>query len=151
MVRLRTRKQVDLGQSTALTYLTQSAEWMLDVIGAGATASSVIDWFSVWRQSKEYLIAQQEIVAIHEEGRTRPPVKTARHSKFATPWTFQVGQLVKRAFQSYWRNPEYVTGKLALNIMAALLNGFSFFKAKDTLQGTQNKIFVSPMLMVTLR
>lgn len=116
---------------------------MLDVIGAGATASSEIDWYGVWRQSNEFRTAQQEIEAIHEEGRTRPPVKTARHSKYATPWTFQVGQLVKRAYQSYWRNPEYLTGKLALNIMAALLNGFTFFKAKDTLQGTQNKIFVS--------
>ncbi len=119
---------------------------MLDVIGAGATASSEIDWFSVWKESKEFLTAQEEIEAIHEEGRTRPPVKTERHSKFATPWIFQVRQLTKRAFQSYWRNPEYITGKLMLNIMTALLIGFTFFKVKDTLQGTQNKIFVSPVV-----
>jgi len=31
--------------------------------------------------------------------------------------------------------------KLALNIVAALLIGFTFFKAKDSIQGTQNHIF----------
>lgn len=32
--------------------------------------------------------------------------------------------------------------KIALNIVAGLFIGFTFFKAKDTLQGTQDKLFV---------
>lgn len=43
----------------------------------------------------------------------------------------------------HWRDPTYTRAKLALNIVAALFIGFTFFKAKDSIQGTQNKIFVS--------
>lgn len=50
------------------------AEYMLDVIGAGATATSEIDWYNKWVESKEVLEVQKEIDNIHEEGRGRPPV-----------------------------------------------------------------------------
>jgi len=39
-----------------------------------------------------------------------------------------------------------VGGRLALNVVAALFVGFTFFKAKSSIQGTQNKIFVSCLL-----
>jgi ABC-type multidrug transport system permease subunit len=42
---------------------------------------------------------------------------------------------------SYWRDPTYLMSKLSLNIIGGLFIGF-FFKSKDTIQGTRNKLFV---------
>ncbi|TEB24253.1 hypothetical protein FA13DRAFT_1756871 [Coprinellus micaceus] len=57
------------------------AEYMLDVIGAGATAKSAQDWYSIWKQSPEALAVSQEIDAIVGEGRQR--------GAFATSWSVQ--------------------------------------------------------------
>jgi hypothetical protein len=51
------------------------AEYMLDVIGAGATASSEIEWHQKWVESKEAKVVQDELEKIHAEGRQKPPVK----------------------------------------------------------------------------
>jgi len=117
------------------------AEWMLDVIGAGATASSTIDWYNVWAGSKEANVVQEEIENIHTEGRKKPPVTAIQKSAFATSWGVQLYFLLKRGFQSYWRNPAYVLAKIMLNIVGGLFIGFTFFKSDDSMQGTQNKLF----------
>lgn len=122
---------------------SSSAEWMLDVIGAGATATSATDWHDVWKKSEEINSVDTEINRIHEEGRQRPVVEAQHHSTYSTSWGYQVTVLLQRLFSSYWRNPSYLTAKLILNVAAALFIGFTFFNSKDTLQGTQNKIFVS--------
>ena len=40
--------------------------------------------------------------------------------------------------------------KLVLNVVAGLFIGFTFFKADDSIQGTQNKLFVSFLRPVIL-
>ncbi|KAJ7757814.1 hypothetical protein DFH07DRAFT_958679 [Mycena maculata] len=97
------------------------AQFMLDVIGAGATADSKQDWEAVWRQSPESTKAQNELEKIHAEGRNH--------------------YLIKRDIRFRWRNPTYLLAKLVLNIAAGLFIGFTFFKAKSTQQGTQNQLF----------
>lgn len=116
---------------------------MLDVIGAGATASSDIDWHDVWTRSPEAENLQTELEGIHEEGRKKPPVTATRRSTFSASWPYQLFVLMERGFLSYWRNTTYLAAKLSLNIFGGLFIGFTFFKSKDTLQGSQNKLFVS--------
>ena len=43
---------------------------------------------------------------------------------------------------AHWREPTFIVSKVMLNIVAGLFVGFTFFKSKDTLQGTQDKLFV---------
>ncbi|KAG0695683.1 ABC-2 type transporter-domain-containing protein [Suillus ampliporus] len=117
------------------------AEFMLDVIGAGATAVSTTDWYDVWKHSSEAAQLQVQIDKMHEEGRTRPQELSVRYSAFATSWSHQFVALAKRNFQAYWRNPTYVCAKFVLNIAGGLLVGFTFFQASDSLQGTQDKLF----------
>ncbi|KAL5529897.1 SNQ2_4 [Sanghuangporus sanghuang] len=117
------------------------AEWMLDVIGAGATATSTIDWYDVWEKSDEAAKFKIHLREIHEEGHKKPPVHATHQSEFATPWIVQLYELTKRANLSYWRNPTYVMSKQFLNIAAGLFIGFTFFQANNTVQGTQDKIF----------
>ncbi|KAG2073832.1 hypothetical protein BDR04DRAFT_1178890 [Suillus decipiens] len=129
------------------------AEYMLDVIGAGATASSSVDWHDIWKRSPEAVELQAQIERIHAEGRARPSVETERRSEFATSWIHQVVVLTQRNFLAYWRNPTYLMAKIILNIVGGLLIGFTFFKSKDTLQGMQNKlfsIFLSTILSVPM-
>lgn len=117
------------------------AEYMLDVIGAGATANTSVDWHNVWQLSPEAVVLEDELGRIHTEGRSRPVVQTALRTRFATSWRHQTIALTQRNYQAYWRNPTYLMAKLGLNIAGGLLIGFTFFKTKDSLQGTQNKLF----------
>jgi ATP-binding cassette subfamily G (WHITE) protein 2 (SNQ2) len=115
---------------------------MLDVIGAGATATSAENWHEIWNASKNALQAERELDTIHSEGRNRPPVEATFHSEFATPWLYQTIQLLGRDAAAHWRDPTYLIAKLALNAVAGLFIGFTFYKSKDSQQGTQNKLFV---------
>jgi ATP-binding cassette subfamily G (WHITE) protein 2 (SNQ2) len=115
---------------------------MLDVIGAGATATTSIDWHDVWQNSPEADTLEDELQRIHVEGRSRPVVRAAQRTAFATSWKHQMIALTQRNFQAYWRNPTYLMAKLVLNIAGGLLIGFTFFKTEDSLQGSQNKLFV---------
>lgn len=115
---------------------------MLDVIGAGATASSTIDWHSAWKESPEAGSLQEEINRIHTEGRQRAAVSESLHSEHATSWFTQLWELFKRDAAAHYRDPDYLMAKLVLNIVGGLFIGFTFFKAKDSQQGTQNKLFV---------
>jgi hypothetical protein len=119
-----------------------SAEFMLDVIGAGATAVSTHNWHQIWNASENMLRLQQELDIIHSKGRSRPSVEATIHSKFATPWLYQMVQLLKRDASAHWRDPTYVLSKLSLSLISGLYIGFTFFKSKDSQQGTQDKLFV---------
>ncbi|KAF8997054.1 pleiotropic drug resistance ABC transporter [Cyathus striatus] len=124
------------------------AEYMLDVIGAGATATSAQDWYDVWLKAPESEAVQREIDTILAEGRKRQAVEATIHSEFATSWPYQVSQLLKRDAEAHWRDPTYLMAKLVLNVVGGLFIGFTFFKAKATQQGTQNKLF--SIFMVTI-
>jgi ATP-binding cassette subfamily G (WHITE) protein 2 (SNQ2) len=115
---------------------------MLDVIGAGATATSQQNWHEVWCDSKLAMEVQRELDIIHSNGRDRPPVAATFNSEFATSWLYQAAQLLKRDAEAHWRDPTYLLAKLILNAVAGLFIGFTFFQSKDSQQGTQNKLFV---------
>ena len=119
------------------------AEYILEAIGAGATASSDIDWYAAWKKSPEAARVQDELEAIHTEGRSKPAVQARLQGEYPTSWFYQMSLLLQRDAQAHWRDPVYLIAKVALNIAAALLIGFTFYKAKTTIQGTQNHLFVS--------
>jgi ATP-binding cassette subfamily G (WHITE) protein 2 (SNQ2) len=144
----------DLGHntSTLINYFQQCgarriegkenpAEYMLDVIGAGATATTDIDWQEKWKSSKEASGVQDEIEKIHTEGRNKPAVEATLRTAYPTTWPYQVKTVLTRNAQFFWRDPTYLFSKLALNTIGGLLIGFTFWKAPDTQQGLQNKLF----------
>ncbi|KAF4583486.1 hypothetical protein EYR38_002237 [Pleurotus pulmonarius] len=117
------------------------AEFILDVIGAGATAATDKDWHAIWENSPEAQDVQRQIEDIHAAGRSKGAVEAALQTKFASSWLFQTQQLLQRDLRNHWRDPTYLMAKFVLNIAAGLFIGFTFFKAKNTQQGTQNKLF----------
>ncbi|KAL0952258.1 hypothetical protein HGRIS_006548 [Hohenbuehelia grisea] len=81
------------------------AEYMLEAIGAGATAPNTRDWHDIWLKSGGSQRLTESLNGIHSDGRRNPPVE------------------------------------LILNIFGGIFIGFTFFKANNTIQGTQNKVF----------
>lgn len=126
-----------------ITGTENPAEYILDVIGAGATATTDVDWFSNWKVSKEAVQVEREIEHIHAEGRKKPQVQATFPSTFATSWIYQVRTLLIRNAQYFWRDPTYIFSKLALNAVGGLFIGFTFWQSPNTQQGTQNRVFVS--------
>ena len=122
---------------------------MLDVIGAGATASSVQNWYEIWKKSPESVRVQEELHEI-THGNSGTAISTELHSEFATTWFYQMWELLKRNAEAHWRDPSYLVAKLTLNAIGGLFIGFTFFKSKDSQQGTQNKLFVRPSYSRTL-
>lgn len=120
----------------------------MDVIGAGATATTDTNWYDVWKGSAEARALEEELDILLQEGRKRHAVDTEQHSEFSTSWLYQVKTLWEREMIRHWRDPTYLVAKLALNVVAGLFIGFTFFKAKDSIQGTQNHIFVSHLRLV---
>lgn len=118
-----------------------SAEFMLDVIGAGATAKSTQDWHTVWRESCEFEEMQRQIADIHTMGRIHPPVQAAYTP---TSWLYQMHVLLHRNTIAFWRDPTYIMSKMVLNAIGGLFIGVTFYHSADSQQGTLNKIFVRP-------
>lgn len=114
------------------------AEFMLDVIGAGATAKSTQDWRTVWRESCEFEEMQRQIADIHTTGRIHPPVQAAYTP---TSWLYQMHVLLHRNTIAFWRDPTYIMSKMVLNAIGGLFIGVTFYHSADSQQGTLNKIF----------
>ncbi|CAE6441888.1 unnamed protein product [Rhizoctonia solani] len=161
----------DLGEnsSTLISYFEQNgarkcqsdenpAEYMLDVIGAGATATSAIDWHATWKAAPESSALEQELTKMHSEGRNNASTTEQEQPEYATGYMNQLSALLIRAFRvghssfrlfalanisikHYSRNPTYIMGKIVLNVASGLFIGFTFFKANNSIQGSQNKLF----------
>lgn len=125
------------------------AEWMLEVIGAAPGSHSDIDWPTVWRDSPERRAVREHLAELRET-LSRKPVDNSDPSayrEFAAPFSVQLWECQKRVFEQYWRTPSYIYSKAALCVFTGLFIGFSFFKAKNTLQGIQNQMLGVFMLM----
>ncbi|KAL2431395.1 ABC multidrug transporter C [Exophiala dermatitidis] len=128
------------------------AEWMLEVIGAAPGSHTDIDWVETWRNSPEFREVRAELEHLKHERSRLAPVTSHRADKasyreFAAPFWEQLVEVQKRVFQQYWRTPSYIYSKLSLCIASGLFIGFSFFKARNTIQGLQNQMFGIFMLM----
>ncbi|KAL3427948.1 ABC-2 type transporter [Phlyctema vagabunda] len=118
------------------------AEYMLTMVGAGASGKATQDWHEVWKNSQEAKDVQTELAHIKEVMAPQSSNESAdSHSEFAMPFTSQLYETTYRVFQQYWRTPSYVMSKMLLGVASALFIGFSFFHAEASQQGLQNVIF----------
>lgn len=118
------------------------AEYMLTMVGAGATGKSAKDWHEVWKSSQEAKDVVKELDRIKSEmGSKHSEEDSDSHSEFAMPFPQQLIEVTRRVFQQYWRTPGYIYSKLLLGVMSALFIGFSFFHANASQQGLQDVVF----------
>ncbi|KKK17140.1 ATP-binding cassette transporter [Aspergillus rambellii] len=123
------------------------AEYILEIIGAGASGKSDKDWPVIWSESPEFREVQKEIDRVHQE-RSAAPVEEnhSAHQQYAMPFGTQVWYVTHRVFQQYWREPVYIWAKLVLAVASGLFIGFTFFKPNSSQQGFQDVIFSAFML-----
>ncbi len=118
------------------------AEYILQVIGAGATAKVDRDWADVWESTSDAREAVEETKALKVE--YKELAGEDRHEEFegafAAPWCTQYRAMQLRIFQIYYRNPGYIASKIFLNVVAGLFLGFTFYQEDTSVQGMQNKV-----------
>lgn len=128
------------------------AEYILEAIGAGATASTSQNWFDVWSRSPEKIAAEKEIDRLIDEGKQKAGLSEkelkALQNPYATSIMYQYLLLIKRIALAYWRNPLYIMAKLSLMTMSGLFIGFTFFGLKPSLTGMQNGMFCAFLSVV---
>ena len=121
---------------------------MLDIIGAGASGKSTIDWVQTWNDSPQRKELYAELDRICQQGSAVQP-RDESNTEFAMPLYSQFYYVTLRVFQQYYRQPEYVLAKFVLGIVSGLFIGFSFWKSNDSQQGFQNVLF-SLFLLCTI-
>ncbi|CAI7650812.1 unnamed protein product [Penicillium glandicola] len=123
------------------------AEYMLDVIGAGAQGECTpIDWVDAWKNSPEHRKVLEELEILVSSTSNADPHKVA---EFAMPLMVQFRHVMKREFQQYYRQPEYILAKFGAGVFCGLFIGFSFWKSDNSSQGFQNVLF-SLFLLCTI-
>ncbi|KAH3681670.1 hypothetical protein WICPIJ_007358, partial [Wickerhamomyces pijperi] len=159
----------DIGKNseTVLTYFEKNgarkcdrtenpAEYILEAIGAGATASVSEDWFEIWKRSEEFQEITKEVSYLktkkyeedHQNEISAAELKQL-HSTYAMPYSSQLYYVTARTGLQIFRSPEYVMAKFMLFATAGLFVGFTFYDIKDSLVGLQNAMFAC-FLPITL-
>ncbi|ODQ82162.1 hypothetical protein BABINDRAFT_158812 [Babjeviella inositovora NRRL Y-12698] len=127
------------------------AEYILESIGAGATASVHEDWFQKWVSSPEYADTTETISKLIQETSqivSQTPTEQL-NSTYAAPYLVQLKTVLGRTMIQFWRSPDYIMSKLVLMIFPGLFIGFTFWALKNTLTGMQNAVFVAFLSVVT--
>ena len=119
------------------------AEYILEAIGAGATATTDKDWAQLFKESQlsaELDASLREITA-NVKYDTESSTKVQR--EYAETVAMQVYLTTKRIFLAYWRSPSYIAGKLLLNVLTGLFVGSSYWGQgqKDSKIAVQNQAF----------
>lgn len=135
------------------------AEYMLEAIGAGDPSYHGQDWADVWASSADHEERSKEIQhMIDTRQRVEPSQSLKDDREYAAPLSLQTTLVVKRAFVSYWRSPNYIVGKFMLHILTGLFNCFTFWRLGYSTIAYQSRLFsifmtltISPPLIQQLQ
>ncbi|WFD34807.1 hypothetical protein MCUN1_001651 [Malassezia cuniculi] len=148
----------DIGQNsmTLINYFEQRsgvkcgendnpAEYILEVIGAGATATTDKDWQKLFAESELARVMQEEIAHFGNITNADESPEAISRSKreYAQPLHVQVLVTTWRMVVTYWRDPIYLASKIGLNILGGCFIGSSFWGQgqKVSRAALQNKLF----------
>lgn len=131
------------------------AEYILEVIGAGATAKTDLNWHDVWQASEQKTAVDKKIEELIVESSQRAQNKTEDDKlakelklKYAANPVYELMQVTMRTLLAFWRNPEYIMAKFMLLLINGLFIGFTFYGLKHTQTGMQNGMFCAFLSMV---
>ncbi|CAK7237902.1 hypothetical protein SEUCBS140593_010191 [Sporothrix eucalyptigena] len=127
------------------------AEYILEMVsGDGAVG---VDWVESWKNSPERAEVLTELGRLYKladkPSDNNLEVEKDMEREFALPFYLQFYYVATRAYQQYFRQPEYIYSKFILGIVTSLFIGFSFWKADNSMQGFQNALF-SIFLLCTI-
>ncbi|SJM81709.1 probable protein SNQ2 [Zygosaccharomyces bailii] len=154
----------DIGEnsSTVLSYFESNgfrpcsksenpAEYILEAIGAGATASVEEDWHEIWRNSEESQEVDDKIKKLIEEPSSMAFNDTQlvdKPSKYATDYFFQFKHAWLRTNVMFWRDKQYLMSKMMLQVVSGLYIGWTFFNPGESYTGLQDTTFAAFMAVI---
>ncbi|CAI4337228.1 ASN_collapsed_G0009230.mRNA.1.CDS.1 [Saccharomyces cerevisiae] len=121
------------------------AEYILEAIGAGATASVKEDWHEKWLNSVEFEQIKekvQDLINDLSKQETKSEVGD-KPSKYATSYAYQFRYVLIRTSTSFWRSLNYIMSKMMLMLVGGLYIGFTFFNVGKSYVGLQNAMFAA--------
>ncbi|AJU80986.1 ATP-binding cassette transporter snq2 [Saccharomyces cerevisiae] len=121
------------------------AEYILEAIGAGATASVKEDWHEKWLNSVEFEQTKekvQDLINDLSKQETKSEVGD-KPSKYATSYAYQFRYVLIRTSTSFWRSLNYIMSKMMLMLVGGLYIGFTFFNVGKSYVGLQNAMFAA--------
>ncbi|KAG7694129.1 hypothetical protein KL948_003099 [Ogataea haglerorum] len=125
------------------------AEYVLEVIGAGATAVIDEDWHEIWKNSTLYEKTCADVEKlINDTKNMQSSDQSHLKSRFAVSYGTQFKNVLVRTWLQFYRDVDYVMSKFMLMLLAGLLVGFSFWNVKHTSIGMQNLMFACFMAVV---
>ncbi|EPS41519.1 hypothetical protein H072_4554 [Dactylellina haptotyla CBS 200.50] len=117
------------------------AEYMLEAIGAGNPNYKGKDFGDVWADSQEHHDRMGEIENAINERKDQPAAHINDNREYAMPLTAQVRAMLVRTFRAYWRDTDYVLGKVILHIVTAFFNSLTFWKLGNSRVDMQSRLF----------
>lgn len=121
------------------------AEYILEVIGAGAGRRSKIDWTQLWLDSPEIATRRQEIADYISRWQThRPQVGTGEAKEeleFAAPLREQIKAVTIRLWWTLWRTPSIGFSIVFASLTAGISAGILFFQLDNSILGMQSRAF----------
>ncbi|MCJ1270047.1 hypothetical protein MMC22_009941 [Lobaria immixta] len=127
------------------------AEWLLDITSESPDAKNTVNWSHAWQSSLERRMVKDTIKTMKEKllASVAAAKEITSSGEYASSFLYQLYSVTCRNFEHDWRTPSYLYSKLFLTVGAGLVNGFSFYKSENSMQGVQNQIF-SVFLIFTL-
>jgi ABC-type multidrug transport system permease subunit len=148
--------------SKALEYFTSSnstrpfedhenpAEYLVEVVRDAPSSekrTGEATFADVWKSSKERTARDTQRKSILAN---KPDVPSTLHAERtnAVPLHVQFTVTMRRTWLYYWRDPEYFTSKLWMNVGNALLNGLTYLNSNNTQGGAYNRILSAFMSLI---
>ncbi|KAF3904035.1 hypothetical protein AA313_de0207927 [Arthrobotrys entomopaga] len=117
------------------------AEYMLEAIGAGNPNYKGKDFGEVWANSSEHQERTKEIESAISDRKSQPAAYINDDREYAMPITTQLRAMLIRTFRAYWRDTDYVLGKVILHIVTSLFNSLTFWKLGNSRLDMQSRLF----------
>ena len=117
------------------------AEFMIDVVTGGIESVKHMDWHQIWLESHEHQVMMDNLDHMISDSASKPVGTVDDGFEFSMPLWEQVKIVTQRMNIALYRNTNYVNNKFNLHIISALLNGFSFWRAGDSVSDLNLKMF----------
>lgn len=124
------------------------AEYFLDVIGAGSRSKATNNWAQIWLESdvREKRIPILEKMTLPSA--TKQMSTDNYNDTFATPFYVQLNVILRRTWLYYWREPDYATSKLWMNVGNSLLNSMTYLQSSSNQRGAYGRVFSAFMSLI---
>ena len=124
------------------------AEYFLDVIGAGSRNTQTDDWAQIWLDSETRAKRRPLLENVTSTSPTEEQSLAKYDRTYATPYYVQLFVILRRTWLYYWREPDYGTSKLLMNVGNSLLNSMTYLQSASNERGAYNRVFSAFMALI---